>query len=428
MFIDRVKIKLKAGKGGNGLVAFRREKYVPLGGPAGGDGGKGGDIIFEVDTNKSTLLDLRYNRLLVAEDGGVGKPKKMHGADGADVIVRVPLGTIVKDAESGAMLADLTKPKQQAIIAKGGKGGRGNWHFATGRNNAPDYCEQGEPGEIKEVQIELKLLADVGLVGYPSVGKSTLLSVVSKAKPEIAEYHFTTLVPNLGVVQVPDGRSFVMADLPGLIEGASEGKGLGHQFLRHIERCRVLVHIIDMGAHDGRDPIEDFKIINAELQQYQLRLLERPQIVLANKMDLEGAEENLKRFKEAYPDVPIYPTITIIAEGLDEVLYKIADLLAVTPEFPLVDEEEKTEGVLYKFEPEAPAFIIRNLGNHQWKLEGERVEKLFSMTDFANESNVYRFGITLRKMGVDDALRKAGCQEGDLIFIKDYSFEFVEYE
>lgn len=426
MFIDRVKIKLKAGKGGNGLVAFRREKYVPLGGPSGGDGGKGGDIIFEADTNKSTLLDLRYNKMLVAENGGVGKPKKMHGADGADILIKVPIGTVVMDYDSGAMIADLTKPKQQAIIAKGGKGGRGNWHFATGRNSAPDYCEQGEPGEEKEVQLELKLLADVGLVGYPSVGKSTLLSVVSKAKPEIADYHFTTLVPNLGVVQVPDGRSFVMADLPGLIEGASEGKGLGHQFLRHIERCRVLVHIVDMGANDGRDPVEDFRIINNELEQYQMRLMERPQVVLANKMDLDDAEVNLQRFKAAYPDVIVYPTVTIIAEGLDEVLYKIADLLAVTPEFPLMNEEEKEEGVLYKFEAEAPAFIVRNLGNHQWKLEGERIEKLFNMTDFANENNVYRFGSTLRKMGVDQALRDAGCIDGDLIFIKDYSFEFVE--
>lgn len=426
MFIDRVKIKLKAGKGGNGLVAFRREKYVPLGGPSGGDGGKGGDIIFEADTNKSTLLDLRYNKMLVAENGGVGKPKKMHGADGEDILIKVPVGTVVMDSSTGAMIADLTKPRQQAIIAKGGKGGRGNWHFATGRNSAPDYCEQGEPGEEKEVQLELKLLADVGLVGYPSVGKSTLLSVVSKAKPEIADYHFTTLVPNLGVVQVPDGRSFVMADLPGLIEGASEGKGLGHQFLRHIERCRVLVHLIDMGANDGRDPIEDFRIINNELEQYQMRLMERPQVVLANKMDLDDAEANLQRFRETYPDVIVYPTVTIIAEGLDEVLYKIADLLAVTPEFPLMNEEEKEEGVLYKFEAEAPAFIVRNLGNHQWKLEGERIEKLFNMTDFANENNVYRFGSTLRKMGVDQALRDAGCIDGDLIFIKDYSFEFVE--
>ncbi len=428
MFIDRVKIKLKAGKGGNGLVAFRREKYVPLGGPSGGDGGRGGDIIFEADSNKSTLLDLRYNRLYVAKDGGSGKIKKMHGADGDDIIIKVPLGTIIKDNKTLATLADLTKPKQRAIIAQGGKGGRGNWHFASGRNSAPDYCEQGEPGQEKEIVVELKLLADAGLVGYPSVGKSTLLSVVSKAKPEIADYHFTTIVPNLGVVQVKDGRSFVMADLPGLIEGASQGKGLGHQFLRHIERCRVLIHIVDMGANDGRDPVEDYRIINEELEQYQLRLIERPQVVLANKMDLEDAQENLKRFKEAYPDVTVFETITIIAEGLDDVLYHVADLLAKTPDFLLNDEKkETTDGVLYKFVDEGPAFTIKNLGNNRWQVVGERVEKLFDMTNFENDSNVYRFGSTLRKMGVDDALREAGCVEGDTVFIKEYGFEFIEH-
>lgn len=426
MFIDRVKMKLKAGNGGNGLVAFRREKYVPLGGPAGGDGGKGGSIIFEADSNKSTLLDLRYSKQLTAEHGGGGKPKKMHGADGKDIIVKVPLGTLVKDLETGGLLADLTHPGQQAVIAKGGKGGRGNWHFATGRNTAPDYCEQGEAGEGLEVQVELKLLADVGLVGFPSVGKSTLLSVVSKARPEIADYPFTTLTPNLGLVQVPDGRSFVMADLPGLIEGASEGRGLGHQFLRHIERCRVIVHVIDMGAHDGRDPLEDYRIINQELKQYEMRLLERPQIVLANKMDLEPAEENLRRFREAFPDIPVFPTVTIIAEGLDEALYKVADLLAVTPEFPMTGETEQEEGVLYKFVPKAPDFTVTNMGNHQWKLEGPRVEKLFGMTDFSVDSQVYRFGQSLHRIGVDEALREKGAQDGDLVFIKDFQFEFVE--
>ncbi len=428
MFIDRVKIKLKAGKGGNGIVAFRREKYVPLGGPSGGDGGRGGDIIFEADSNKSTLLDLRYNRLYVATDGGTGKIKKMHGADGDDILIKVPLGTIIKDNNTGATLADLTKVKQRAIIASGGKGGRGNWHFATGRNSAPDFCEQGEPGQEKEVLVELKLLADVGLVGFPSVGKSTLLSVVSKAKPEIADYHFTTIVPNLGVVQVKDGRSFVMADLPGLIEGASQGKGLGHQFLRHIERCRVLVHIVDMGSNDGRDPVEDYRIINDELKQYQYRLMERPQVVLANKMDLDDAAENLERFKKAYPDIQIFETVTIIAEGLDDVLYTVADLLEKTPDFLLSDSDdsEKTDGVLYKFEAEGPAFEIKNLGNGRWQVYGERVEKLFDMTNFENDSNVYRFGSTLRKMGVDDALKNAGCIEGDLVFIKEFGFEFVE--
>ena len=249
MFIDRVKIHVKAGKGGDGMTAFRREKYVPLGGPSGGDGGRGGNVVFEADSNKTTLLDLRYNKRLAAQNGGNGKIKKMHGADGADLIIKVPLGTIVKDANSGILLADLTKNKQQAIIAKAGKGGRGNFRFRTSKNTAPKYSELGAPGEERDIQVELKLLADVGLVGFPSVGKSTLLSVVSKAKPEIAAYHFTTIVPNLGMVQVPDGRSFVMADLPGLIEGAAQGKGLGHEFLRHIERCRVIVHVVDMGAN-----------------------------------------------------------------------------------------------------------------------------------------------------------------------------------
>ena len=426
MFIDRVKLKIKAGNGGNGLVAFRREKYVPLGGPAGGDGGKGGSIIFEVDTNKSTLLDLRYNRQVNAQSGGNGRANKMHGPDGEDIIVKVPLGTMIKDVETGGIIADLVKPEQSAVIAKGGKGGRGNWHFATGRNNAPDYAEQGEDGEVKEVQIELKLLADVGLIGFPSVGKSTLLSVVSKARPEIAEYHFTTITPNLGVVQVSDGRSFVMADLPGLIQGASEGKGLGHQFLRHIERCRVLLHVIDMGGHDGRDPVEDYKIINDELRQYELRLTERPQVVIANKMDLESAEENLERFRKAYPDVEVFPTVTIIHEGLESVLYRVADLLEVTPEFPMVDEETQTEGILYKFKPEAPAFEVFNLGNGQWKLEGKRLDRLFRSVDFEREEEVYRFASTLKKMGVDDALKEAGAKEGDTVFINDFKFEYFD--
>ncbi|MEF9920402.1 GTPase ObgE [Anaerorhabdus sp.] len=426
MFIDRVKLKLKSGNGGNGLVAFRREKYVPLGGPAGGDGGKGGSIIFEVDTNKSTLLDLRFNRLIKAQPGGNGRGNKMHGPDADDVVIKVPQGTIIKDAETGGLLADLIKPDQRAIIAQGGKGGRGNWHFATGRNNAPDYAELGDEGETKDVTIELKLLADAGLVGFPSVGKSTLLSVVSKARPEIAEYHFTTITPNLGVVQVSDGRSFVMADLPGLIEGASEGKGLGHQFLRHIERCRVLVHIIDMGSNDGRDPVEDFRIINKELEQYHLRLLERPQVVIANKMDLEPAEENLKRFKEAYPDIEIFPTITIIHEGLDSALYRVADLLAVTPDFPITGEEETQEGVLFKYKPKGPDFTVHNLGNGQWRLEGKRVERLFASIDFEKEEDVYRFASTLKKIGVDDALRDAGAKEGDIIFLNDFQFDYVE--
>ncbi|MCI7222219.1 MAG: GTPase ObgE [Erysipelotrichaceae bacterium] len=425
MFVDRVIVKLKAGNGGNGIVSFRREAHVPLGGPNGGDGGNGGSIIFEVDTNKSTLLDLRYNKKIIAKNGENGKSKKMHGASGEDIIIKVPQGTIIKDATTHDMIADLTKVDQRAIVCKGGKGGRGNYHFASGKDNAPEYAEQGTLGESKEVEIELKLLADVGLVGFPSVGKSTLLSVVSKARPEIAEYHFTTLVPNLGVVQV-ENRSFVMADLPGLIEGASEGKGLGIEFLKHVERCRVLVHVVDMGANDGRDPLEDYRIINEELANYHPKLATRPQIVVANKMDLDDAKANLERFKKAYPDVEVFETMTIIHEGIDKLLYKCIELLDKTPVFDLNDEKEKEERVVYKFEAKKPEFTISNLGNGQYRVNGDKVVRLFYATDFDDEKQMMNFGLTLKKMGVDDALRKAGAKDGDVILIEDYRLEFVE--
>ena len=425
MFVDRVIVKLKAGNGGNGIVSFRREAHVPLGGPNGGDGGNGGSIIFEVDTNKSTLLDLRYNKKIIAKNGENGKSKKMHGASGEDIIIKVPQGTIIKDATTHDMIADLTKVDQRAIVCKGGKGGRGNYHFASGKDNAPEYAEQGTLGESKEVEIELKLLADVGLVGFPSVGKSTLLSVVSKARPEIAEYHFTTLVPNLGVVQV-ENRSFVMADLPGLIEGASEGKGLGIEFLKHVERCRVLVHVVDMGANDGRDPLEDYRIINEELANYHPKLATRPQIVVANKMDLDDAKANLERFKKAYPNVEVFETMTIIHEGIDKLLYKCIELLDKTPVFDLNDEKEKEERVVYKFEAKKPEFTISNLGNGQYRVNGDKVVRLFHATDFDDEKQMMNFGLTLKKMGVDDALRKAGAKDGDIILIEDYRLEFVE--
>ncbi len=392
MFVDRVVVKLKAGNGGNGIVSFRREAHVPLGGPNGGDGGNGGSIYFMVDTNKSTLLDLRYIKKITAKNGENGKSKKMHGASGADVYVKVPQGTMIKDAATNELICDLCEPEQKYEVCKGGKGGRGNYHFASGKDNAPEYAEQGTLGESKEVILELKLLADVGLVGFPSVGKSTLLSVVSKARPEIADYPFTTLVPNLGVVQVKDGRSFVMADLPGLIEGASQGKGLGIQFLKHIERCRVLVHVIDMGANDGRDPLEDYRIINEELKQYHMRLSERPQIVVANKMDLEHAQENLARFKEAYPDVEVIETMTIIHEGIDKLLYRCMDLLEKTPAFPLVDEQEKEERVVYKYRPKDPIFTISNLGNGQYRVNGDKIVQLFKNTNFDDEKQALSAG------------------------------------
>ncbi len=423
-FIDQTKIYLKAGNGGDGIVAFRREAHVPFGGPFGGDGGNGGSVIFEVDTHKTTLLDLRFTKKITAESGENGKTKKMHGADGQDKIIKVPLGTIVKNVETGKIVADLTNVGQREVICKGGNGGRGNFHFKSSRNTAPDYAEKGELGEEFEAIVELKLLADVGLVGFPSVGKSTILSVVSSAKPEIADYPFTTLAPKLGVVSVNDGRSFVMADLPGLIEGAAEGKGLGHDFLKHIERCRVLIHVLDM-SNTGRDVIEDYKIINNELGSYQYRLLQRPQVIVANKMDEDGAEENLKRFKEAYPDLTVYETTSLIGEGLQNVLYKAADLLDVTDPFPLEDEQEDI-GVVYKYVPEPDPFTVKNLGNGKWSLEGEKIDKLFERTDFEDEEQVIKFALGLKKMGVDQALIDKGAKENDEVFIHDYIFELTE--
>lgn len=426
-FIDRVKIKVKAGNGGDGITAFRREKYVPFGGPSGGDGGNGGSVIFEVDENKSTLLDLRFSKLIQAKSGDNGKTKKMHGAAGKDAIVRVPQGTLIKNPKTGAILADLTKHGQRAVIAKGGKGGRGNFHFKSANNTAPQYSEKGGLGQEMEIGVELKLLADVGLVGFPSVGKSTLLSVVSRAKPEIASYDFTTITPNLGMVQVPDGRSFVMADLPGLIEGASSGKGLGHQFLRHIERCRVIIHVVDMGGLAGRDPVEDYRVINEELGNYEYKLLERPQIVVANKMDLDTAEENLERFKEAYPDIEVFPTTTIIDEGLAPVLYRAADLLEVTPEFPLHGtDEDESEGVLYKFEEKKPEIYINQLSEDEWEVTGSDIERAFHMSKLDSDEDVMRFSRKMRTMNIDQMLRDAGCKDGDTVYICKLAFDFVE--
>lgn len=425
-FIDKAKIYIEAGKGGDGVVAFRREAHVPKGGPAGGDGGKGGSIIFEATNSLTTLLDLRYNREYKAQPGQNGMPKKMHGSDANDRVIKVPVGTLIINEDDGKVLADLTEDKQRAVIAKGGRGGRGNTRFATSRNPAPMICERGEPGDKLNIICELKLLADVGLVGFPSVGKSTLLSVVSRARPEIADYHFTTIVPNLGVVQVKDGRSFVMADLPGLIEGASQGKGLGHQFLRHIERCRVIVHIIDMGSVDGRDPYEDYVTINKELEQYQYRLLERPQIIVANKMDEECAEENLKMFKEKIGEgIPVFPISAIIHDGVDQVLYAVADALQTAPNFEQVEEEENT--VVYTMDDkEEKPFIIHNEGNGSWHITGAKIERMVAMTSLVSDDSIKRLSIKMRNMGIDEALRQAGAKDGDLVSILDWEFEFMD--
>ncbi|MBQ1567089.1 MAG: GTPase ObgE [Erysipelotrichaceae bacterium] len=420
-FIDKVKLKLKAGNGGNGLVAFKREKYNPLGGPTGGDGGNGGSIIFKVDTNKSTLLDLRFSKMIRAEDGENGKTNNMYGASRDDVVIKVPLGTIVKDLDSDEIVADLNTLESQEVICQGGKGGKGNFHFKSSRNNAPDYATLGTPGQERNVLVELKLLADVGLVGLPSVGKSTLLSVVSNARPEIADYPFTTLKPQLGMVKVGDS-SFVMADLPGLIEGASEGKGLGHEFLKHIERCRLIIHVLDM-SHD--DPINDYEVINEELKKYPGNLADRPQIVLANKMDMDNAAENLEKFRAKYPDLEIFETITLINEGLDPVLYRAKDMLKELPQFPLYDPNKAEKKVVYTYEEPEP-FEIFNEGNGIWRVQGEKVERLFRNTNFKDDDSILRFSRALSRMKLDEALREKGCKNGDQVFIQDYSFDFMD--
>lgn len=429
MFVDQVKIYVKAGNGGDGMVAFRREKFVPNGGPAGGDGGKGADVVFVVDEGLRTLVDFRFKRIFKAEHGEHGMSKSMHGRGAEDLVVKVPQGTIVKDIDTGEIIADLVAHGQRAVIAKAGRGGRGNKRFATPANPAPELSENGEPGQERNVQLELKVLADVGLVGFPSVGKSTLLSVVSAARPKIAAYHFTTIVPNLGMVDAGDGRSFVMADLPGLIEGASQGVGLGHQFLRHIERTRVIVHVIDMSGSEGRVPYEDYMAINNELEQYNLRLMERPQIIVANKMDMPDAEENLNEFKtKIAADIPVFPISAVTKTGLRELLLAIADKLETTPEFPLNEilEQEDEDTVLYKYVAEEPDFEISREPDGTFVLSGAKIERLFTMTNFERDASISRFARQLRAMGVDEALRKRGAKDGDIVRLLDYEFEFMD--
>ncbi len=424
-FIDQVKLYIKAGDGGNGMVAFRREPYVPKGGPAGGNGGHGASVYFEVDEGMSTLLDLRYAKHIRGKSGGKGQSKSCHGANAEDVTVKVPPGTIVRDEDTGLVVADLLEHGQRMVICKGGRGGRGNKEYATSRNPAPKFAENGEPGQERNVVVELKLLADVGLVGFPSVGKSTILSVTTAAKPKIADYHFTTIAPNLGVVKAPNGKSFVMADLPGLIEGASSGSGLGHQFLRHIERTRVIVHVLDMSGYEGRDPIADFKNINSELEAFNASLMKRPQVIVANKMDIEGAKENLELFKMEFPDEKVFEVSAITHQGLDPVLYEVSNLLETTPYFDLFDEEEYESNVLYKFEVEEP-FIVTPLGNGVFELGGSRLIKLFKMTNFDQEDAAQRFARKMKEMGVDEALRESGCKNGDTVKILEHEFEFLE--
>lgn len=421
MFIDETNIKVIAGSGGDGCTAFRREKYVEMGGPFGGNGGKGSDIIFKVDTGLHTLVDLRYMKTIKGKKGENGSGKNMDGKSADDIIIKVPQGTVVSDFDTGLIIADLKEKDDMVVVAKGGRGGRGNTAFKTLANPAPNFSENGEPGEERILKVELKLLADVGLVGLPSVGKSTFLSKVSKATPKIADYHFTTLSPNLGVVKTVDNRSFVMADLPGLIEGASQGVGLGDKFLRHIERTKVIAHIIDMSGLEGRDPFDDYQVINKELENFSPKLLKKPMVVIANKMDMPEAKKNLEEFKKKV-NVEVYPISAITSSNLNEVLIKLADLVDKEPNTPLYDEETYLSHVLYKFEEEKPFTIEKE--NDTYIIRGKNVEKMFRMTNFQSDEGIERFIRQLRKLGIDEELEKMGIEEGSIVKILDYEFEY----
>lgn len=422
MFIDKVIIDVAAGDGGNGMVAFRREKYVDKGGPSGGDGGRGGSVIFVGSTSLNTLIDFRYNRKIIAPNGENGMGKQCYGRKGEDVYVKVPVGTVIYDETNNYIIADISENNQKVVVAKGGRGGRGNCHFANSKYQVPEIAENGEPGEKFKIRLELKLLADVGLVGFPSVGKSTLLSVISAARPAIADYHFTTLTPNLGVIKVNDD-SFVMADLPGLIEGASHGKGLGFQFLRHIERCRVIVHVIDMASTENRDPYQDYITIKNELQKYNPDLLKRPQIILANKMDCEEAQLFLEEFKsKLQDDIPIFPISALRKENLQLFLYKIIELLKVTPKFPIfIDKEEykvyeKNEEEFCKVRKENGIFIVY----------GKPVENLYHRSNLTTDAGVLKLIRILRYNGVEEKLKEAGIKDGDVVKVVEYEFEYFE--
>lgn len=425
MFVDEVEIKVEAGNGGDGCTAFRREKYIEMGGPFGGNGGHGGDIIFKVDQGLHTLLDLRYQKILKAKKGENGRGKNQNGKGAEPLIVKVPQGTVVTDLETGLIIADLSKKDQEEVIAKGGRGGRGNTAFKTQTNTAPDYSENGEEGEKKALKVEVKLLADVGLVGLPSVGKSTIISVISKSKPKIAAYHFTTLSPNLGVVKASDGRSFVVADLPGLIEGASHGEGLGDKFLRHIERTRIIAHVIDMSGSEMRNPYEDYLLINKELEEFNPKLLLKPQVIIANKMDLPNAKENLEEFKQKVGDIKIFEISAATNTGLQKVVDYLADQLDTIPTNPLYDDSQIESHFLYKFKKEEPYTITKD-PDGTWVISGKEVERIFKMTKFNSEEAIYRFAKKLRRMGIDDKLESLGAVSGDSVRILDFYFDYKD--
>ena len=424
MFIDRAKISIKAGDGGDGMSSFRREKYVAKGGPDGGDGGRGGDVVLVADRNMNTLLDFRYKKKFKAEKGVAGQGGNKYGRNAEEVFVKVPVGTLVFDDDSGELIADLVEDGQMVVAARGGRGGRGNARFPNSVNRAPTFAEHGEPGEEKNLRLELKLLADVGLVGYPSVGKSSIIATVSAARPEIAAYHFTTLIPVLGIVKIDEKTDFVLADIPGLIEGAHEGKGLGYEFLRHIERTRLIIHVLDVSGLEGRDPLEDYRKINAELAAYSERLASRPQIVAANKMDLPEAREKFPSVQAALiaEGREVFPISAATGEGLKALIQRAAQLLATLPkEEPQVEWKVNVTG-----DSQNEEFTISRDDSGAFIVEGKNIERLVAMTRFNDEEGLRRFHNILRRNGVDDALRARGVKEGDTVRIRDMEFEFSE--
>ncbi|HIY93661.1 GTPase ObgE [Companilactobacillus sp. HBUAS56275] len=424
MFVDNVKITVKSGKGGDGAVAFRHEKYVPLGGPSGGDGGRGGDIILKANEGMNTLMDFRYKRIFKAQPGQNGQIKGMYGHKADPVYIVVPTGTSIYDEDSGRLVGDLTENNQELVVAKGGDGGRGNIHFATSKNQAPEVAENGEPGQEKHLKLELKLIADVGLVGFPSVGKSTLLSVATSAKPKIAAYHFTTLSPNLGMVKLENGQDFVIADLPGLIEGASNGVGLGIQFLRHVERTRVILHLVDMDPNNGREPYEDYLAIRKELGNYDKNVLKRPEIIVPTKLDIPGSEERLAEFKEKLDsDVDIFPISSIQHTGVKDLMNHTSEVLSKAE--PIHFDVQADDSKEYNFEPEQKQFTIEKDGEHSFIVKGDRVELLLQRTNLDHQDGIMRFARQLKSMGIEDALMDAGAESGDSVTILDFTFEFI---
>lgn len=419
MFVDELTIKLLAGSGGDGCTSFRREKFVPMGGPDGGNGGKGASIIFEVDKNLKTLVDLSYRKIIKAPKGENGKGSNKYGKNAEDIIIAVPEGTTVINTETNEVMADLINDKERFVVARGGRGGKGNKSFATHDVPAPKFSEKGEPGEEVIVKLELKVLADVGLIGMPSVGKSTLLSVISASKPKIAAYHFTTLNPNLGVVKLKNGDSFVMADLPGLIKGASNGVGLGIEFLKHAMRTRIIAHVVDMGSSEGRNPSEDYRVIREEIEKYSEILKNKKEVVIASKMDLADGSKNLEEFKKNYPNVEVIPISAFNMEGIDEMIERLMEILKETPKEELYPQESFK---VYKYEDNVP-YKIKKDGNI-WVVSGKEIETLLLMTKFNEDEGVLRFARKFKGMGIEDELEKMGAKVGDEVQILDYMFTF----